>query len=104
MRAGVAAVVNASHPNINYPRSPAAVIADVNAVICSGDRQAILALASRLDADNNLGCPLSARGSADAGAPQEARVAALFEVFDPISYPLAALGVVYLFNKAFASG
>jgi hypothetical protein len=31
----------------------------VNAAFASGDRSTMLDLASRLDADNNLGCPLS---------------------------------------------
>ena len=59
LRAAVAALLDASHPGVDYPRTPASVIADVNAALASRDRDAILGLASRLDADNNLGCPLS---------------------------------------------
>ncbi|HEV2843212.1 MAG TPA: hypothetical protein VG477_00060 [Thermoanaerobaculia bacterium] len=59
LRAAVASLLDASHPNVNYPRTPASVIADVNAALGSRDRDAILGLASRLDADNNLGCPLN---------------------------------------------
>jgi hypothetical protein len=59
LRAGVAALLNAAHPNVNYPRTTAEVIADVNAALASGNRSTMLALASELDADNNLGCPLN---------------------------------------------
>jgi hypothetical protein len=59
LRAAVASLLDASHPNVNYPRTPASVIAEVNAALGSRDRDAILGLASRLDADNNLGCPLN---------------------------------------------
>jgi len=58
-RAAVAALLNASHPNVSYPRTPAAVIADVNSAISSGSRDTVLALAAALDADNNRGCPLN---------------------------------------------
>ncbi|MGQ0521151.1 MAG: DUF7507 domain-containing protein [Actinomycetota bacterium] len=54
LRAAVAALLNAAHPNIDYPRTTGEVIADVNEAL-TGDRAAMLALASELDADNNLG-------------------------------------------------
>jgi hypothetical protein len=59
LRAGTAALLNASHDGVDYTRSGADVIADVNAALASGDRATILTLASELDADNNLGCPLN---------------------------------------------
>jgi hypothetical protein len=59
LRAAVAAVLNASHPDVNYEFTLAEVIADVNAALASGDRATILALASELDAANNAGCALS---------------------------------------------
>ncbi|HEV8582732.1 MAG TPA: hypothetical protein VGX68_27000 [Thermoanaerobaculia bacterium] len=59
LRAGVAALLDASHPNVNYPRTPASVISDVSSALASGNRDTMLGLASRLDADNNLGCPLN---------------------------------------------
>jgi hypothetical protein len=59
LRAAVAALLDAAHPNVNYPRQPAGVIADVNAALASGNRDTMLSLASELDADNNLGCPLN---------------------------------------------
>lgn len=58
LRAAAAAVLNAAHPDVNYPRSVGAVIFDVNAALASNDRSTMLNLASVLDADNNLGCPL----------------------------------------------
>ncbi|HSG40309.1 MAG TPA: hypothetical protein VLE27_11775 [Thermoanaerobaculia bacterium] len=59
LRASVAALLDASHPGVAYPRTPGSVVADVDAALASRDRDTILGLASRLDADNNLGCPLN---------------------------------------------
>lgn len=59
LRQAVASVLNAGHPNINYPRTAAEVIADANAALGSGDEAAILALETALDVDNNLGGDLS---------------------------------------------
>jgi hypothetical protein len=59
LRAGVAALLNAAHPDIDYPRTEAEVIADVNAALASGDRATMLALAAELDLDNNAGCPIN---------------------------------------------
>jgi hypothetical protein len=59
LRAAVAALLNSAHPDIDYPRTTAEVIADVNAALASGNRSVMLALALELDADNNLGCPLN---------------------------------------------
>lgn len=56
LRHAVAALLNAAHPDINYPHSEGDVIADVNAALNSGDRDTILSLAEQLDSDNNLGC------------------------------------------------
>jgi hypothetical protein len=58
LRASVAAVLNAASPTVDYPLSVADVVAQVNAALASGDRDTILALATRLDGLNNLGCPL----------------------------------------------
>jgi hypothetical protein len=59
LRAAVAALLNASHPGVAYPDSAAAVIASVNSALASGSRETMLGLATRLDAQNNLGCPLN---------------------------------------------
>ena len=59
LRAGTASLLNAAHPNIDFPRTEAAVINDVNAALASRNRDTILCLASALDTDNNLSCPLN---------------------------------------------
>ena len=59
LRAAVAAVLNAANSGVGYPASVATIVSDVNAAIATADRGAILALASSLDATNNLGCPLN---------------------------------------------
>jgi len=59
LRAGVAGLLDASHSGVDYPRNPADVIADVDAALASGDRNTMLTLASAIDSDNNLGCPLN---------------------------------------------
>jgi hypothetical protein len=56
LRAGVAAALNAADDEVNYPMSLADVIEAVNNALESGDRATMLALASELDANNNLGC------------------------------------------------
>lgn len=59
LRAAVAAVLNAAHNGVAYPQTVAGIRTAVNNAISSGDRDAILALAAALDANNNLGCPLN---------------------------------------------
>jgi len=56
LRAAVAALLNAAHPDINYPLTVAQIINDVNAALASLNRDTILALATKLDNFNNLGC------------------------------------------------
>jgi hypothetical protein len=58
LRAAVAALLNAGHSGVDYPRTTAEILADVNAALSSGNRNTMLALATALDDDNNLGCPL----------------------------------------------
>jgi hypothetical protein len=58
LRAAVAAVLNASHPQVSYPGTAANVISGVNNALLQ-TRDPMLALAAQLDADNNLGCPLN---------------------------------------------
>jgi len=65
-RAATAAYLNAAHEGLGYPwrrhtqglDGRQALVPTVQSALLSGDRQTILALAARLDADNNLGCPL----------------------------------------------
>ena len=59
LRAAVAALLNASSPDVDYPRTVNEIITDVNAALASNSRSTMLNLAASLDADNNLGCPLS---------------------------------------------
>ena len=66
-RAATAAFLNAAHDGVLYPWRRSAegldgrppLLATVNAALASGDRQTMIDLASRLDTDNNLGCPLN---------------------------------------------
>jgi hypothetical protein len=59
LRAATAALLNSAHSGVDYPWVTANVISDVNAALASKNRDAMLALASDLDQDNNLGCPLN---------------------------------------------
>jgi hypothetical protein len=59
LRAAVAALLNASHSGVSYPRSLSSVVQDVNSALASKSRTHMLWLANELDKDNNLGCPLS---------------------------------------------
>lgn len=59
LRAAVAALLNASHPDVAYPHTVNSVIDDVNAALASNNRNTMLSLATALDRDNNLGCPLN---------------------------------------------
>lgn len=59
LRAAVAALLNAAHPDVSYPVSAASVISQVNTAL-GGTRAAMLSLAETLDGYNNAGCPLGA--------------------------------------------
>ena len=59
LRAATAALLNAAHPGVDYPRTSAQIIADVNAALGSNNRSRMLALATALDNDNNGGCSLN---------------------------------------------
>lgn len=58
LRSGVAAMLNASHPDINYPLTPSNTQIIVNSVIGSGNGPAMLEIAGVLDTYNNAACPL----------------------------------------------
>jgi hypothetical protein len=58
LRASIAAVLNASHPDVDYAMSAADIVSDVNAALASGDRATILNLAVTLDFENNRGCTI----------------------------------------------
>jgi hypothetical protein len=59
LRAATASLLNTAHPGVDFPWATAQVISDVNAALASKNRDVILGLASELDKDNNLGCPLN---------------------------------------------
>lgn len=59
LRAATAALLNSASSGVDYPRTTAEILADVNAALGSNNRNTMLALAAELDSDNNLGCPLS---------------------------------------------
>ena len=59
LRAAVASLLNTAHGGVDFPRSTASVISNVDAALTSGERDTMLSLATSLDRDNNLGCPLN---------------------------------------------
>jgi hypothetical protein len=59
LRAAVASVLNASHPDVDFGPSAAVVIGATNFALASNVREGILDIASQLDARNNAGCFLS---------------------------------------------
>ena len=58
MRAAVAGVLNAAHPDIAYAVTPAQLINAVNGRLANGNRQAMEALKDIIDVANNAGCPI----------------------------------------------
>lgn len=59
LRAAVAAVLNAGHPDVDYAMSAADIVSAVNAALASQNRDTILGLATQLDDENNRGCGLN---------------------------------------------
>jgi hypothetical protein len=59
LRAAVAALLNAAHPGVDYDWAAADIISQVSAALAGNDRDAILALATTLDNENNSGCTLN---------------------------------------------
>jgi hypothetical protein len=58
LRAATAAVLNAAHPDVDYPLTEAEIISQVNTALL-GTRAQMLALKSTLDMYNNLGCTIN---------------------------------------------
>lgn len=56
-RAATAAYLNSIEPTISYSLTTQQIVNAVNAALASGNRDAVLALASNLDTRNNAGCP-----------------------------------------------
>jgi hypothetical protein len=65
LRAAVASVLNASHPDVDHPDTVDGIVDDVNAALASGDRHEMVTLGSWLDDANNLGCPLGRVGTSE---------------------------------------
>ena len=59
LRAATAALLNASHPGVEYDLTAAQVISQVNAAIATGDNSAVTDLADTLDDWNNQGCDIT---------------------------------------------
>ena len=59
LRAATAALLNASHPGVEYDLTAAQVISQVNAAIATGDNTAVTDLADTLDDWNNQGCDIT---------------------------------------------
>ena len=58
LRAAVAALLNSADDVVDYPLLTSQVINRVSAALASDNRGRILTLATNLDNQNNLGCPL----------------------------------------------
>ena len=58
LQAAVAALLNAAHPDVNYPMPEGDVIAKVDAALASGDPDTMLDLEEILNEYNNFGGPL----------------------------------------------
>jgi hypothetical protein len=58
LRSAVGAVLNAAHPDIDYPLSLSSIIKDVNDALASHDRSIMLDLKDIFDDYNNLGAEL----------------------------------------------
>ena len=64
LRAGVAALLNAANPNINYVTNDTQDVIDaINWALASGDRPTILWVASVIDGFNNAGCSIDMHGN-----------------------------------------
>jgi hypothetical protein len=55
VRQAVAALLNAAHPDVDYPMTQAEIISAVNTALQSSSRDAVNTLANQLDTYNNLG-------------------------------------------------
>ena len=58
LRAATAAVLNAAHPDVDYPLTEAEIISQVNTALL-GSRAQMLTLKTTLDMYNNLGCTIN---------------------------------------------
>jgi hypothetical protein len=59
LKQAVGSLLNAAHPDVDFPSTESEVIDMVNSALDTQNRQVMLSLAGDLDFDNNLGCPLN---------------------------------------------
>lgn len=59
LKNGVAALLNAAHPDVDYPLPAFEIISDVNAALASAAKQTMLDLSNQLDVYNNKSCPIN---------------------------------------------
>jgi hypothetical protein len=59
MREATAALLNAEHAGVSYPRTAASIVTDTNAALATYDNGIMITLRNALAADNSLGCPLN---------------------------------------------
>ena len=59
LKQAVAALLDATSPDVDYPITAATVTSQVAAALASNDREVMLSLSTTLDAYNNQGCPLN---------------------------------------------
>lgn len=57
----VAALLNASHGLVDYPQTVAAIIAETNAALASGNKNTMNTLKDKFDTQNNAGCPINGK-------------------------------------------
>ncbi len=56
--AGIAGVLNALHPDLDYPKADKEVVMTVDQALESGDHNTMADMTRELMTDNRLGCPL----------------------------------------------
>jgi uncharacterized repeat protein (TIGR01451 family) len=59
LKQATGSLLNSAHPGVDFPWSTAQLINDVNAALASKNSSVLLALATDLEKDNTLGCPLN---------------------------------------------
>ena len=83
LKQAVAALLNASHPEINYPLNTSQVISQVNAALATSDSGQMLDLKDQLDQFNNLGSEFC--GVGDANCDGKIDAADVLTVLDVLS-------------------
>ena len=59
LKQATGSLLNSAHAGVDFPWTTAQLISEVNAALASQDSNTLLSLASQLDHDNTLGCPLN---------------------------------------------